>query len=143
MKKVTTRIEGVPVPKQGKGKRMIYGVKVWSLDVADNKFSHWIREQKDYTCEKCGKYVEPPTREIQCSHYIGRKHMATRFQPDNCDVFCATCHALWEDAKQYEYRDWKINKLGKERHEELINMARNSFGQKDAIFNCMKLLGKI
>lgn len=134
-------ITGTAVPKQGKGKRMIYGVKVWSLKLADKKFSDWLRERNNYTCEKCGYYEEPPTKRIQNSHYIGRAHKATRYDPENCDVFCASCHHLWEDAKQYDYRDWKIKKLGKKKHDELIKKAQSSLGEKDAIFNCMKLLG--
>ncbi len=137
------RIEGVAVPKQGKGKRMIYGQKVWSMGVADNKFSLWLRESRDYTCEVCGFYEEPPTRHIQNSHYIGRSAKATRYDPENCDVLCSTCHAKWEGQKQYEYRDWKIKKMGKEAHDNLLVKARNSLGEKDAIYNCMKLLGAI
>lgn len=135
-----TRLQGVPQPKI-KGKRAIYGVKVWSLKLADKKFSDWLREQRGYRCERCGYYESPPTRRIQNSHYIGRSHKATRYDPENCDVFCATCHHEWEDAKQYDYRDWKIKKLGKEKHDELIRKAQNSLGEKDAIYNCMKLLG--
>lgn len=135
-----TRLEGVPQPKV-KGKRAIYGVKVWSLKLADKKFSDWLREQRGYRCERCGYYEAPPTKRIQNSHYIGRSHKATRYDPENCDVFCATCHHEWEDAKQYDYRDWKIKKLGKEKHDELIRKAQNSLGEKDAIYNCMKLLG--
>lgn len=137
------RLEGVAVPKQGKGKRMIYGQKVWSLSVADSNFSLWLRELRNYTCEVCGFYEEPPTRHIQNSHYIGRKEMTTRFDPDNCDVLCSTCHAKWEARKQYEYRDWKIMKMGQKAHDDLKIKARGSLGQKDAIYNCMKLLGRI
>lgn len=124
-------------------KRMIYGTKVWSLTKADTEFSKWIREQKDYTCEMCGIRHEPPTRLIQCSHYIGRKHKATRYDPENCDVLCASCHAKMEDRKQYEYRDWKINKIGIERHEALKLKESTIFGEKDSIYNCMKLLNVI
>ena len=99
-----TRLEGVPQPKV-KDKRHIYGVKVWSLTTADTKFSSWLRE-KIGECELCGK-----TEGLTVSHYIGRKEKATRYLEDNCDVFCWSCHAKWEDRKQYEYREWKINKL--------------------------------
>jgi len=136
------RLEGVAVPKQGK-KRMIYGQKVWSLGVADTRFSLWLRELRGYTCEYCGFYDAPPTRLIQNSHYIGRKHMATRFDPNNCDVLCSSCHALWEDKKQYEYRDWKIQKLGEVAHNDLLIKSRGTLGQKDSIYNCMKLLNAI
>lgn len=124
-------------------KRMIYGVKVWSLKVADNYYSKWIRESKDYTCEMCGYYEAPPTPRIQCSHYIGRAHKATRFYPPNTDVLCATCHHKMEDLKQYDYRDWKIKQMGEKAHNKLKAKQLTSLGEKDAIYNCMKLLGKI
>jgi hypothetical protein len=124
-------------------KRMIYGIKVWSLTKADTEYSRWIREQKDYTCEMCGFKDIPPTRLIQCSHYIGRSHKAIRFDPQNTDVFCASCHYAMEDLKQYDYREWKISRMGEEAHSNLLIKARNSFGEKDSILNCMRLLGKI
>ena len=133
---------GVPQPKT-KGKRMIYGVKVWSMKKADLEFSTWLRSQRDWTCENCGRREEPPTWNIQNSHYIGRKHKAVRYDPENCDVLCSTCHANWEGQKQYGYRDWKIKKMGKEAHDNLLKKAQQSLGEKDAIFHCMKLLGKL
>lgn len=136
------RIEGVAVPKT-KGKRMIYGVKVWSMKKADLEFSKWIREQRNYTCENCGRYEEPPTWNIQTSHYIGRKHKALRYDVSNVDVLCSTCHANWEGQKQYGYRDFKIKQIGEKAHNDLLIKSRNSLGEKDAIYNCMILLGVI
>jgi hypothetical protein len=129
--------------KKKTNKRMIYGQKVWSLKVADTYFSRWIREQKNYTCEMCGIRHEPPTKLIQCSHYIGRTNKATRFDPNNCDVLCATCHSIMEDLKQYDYRDWKIKQMGAEAHAALRLKGDTSLGEKDAIYNCMILLGKL
>ncbi len=122
-------------------KRMIYGIKVWSLTKADTEYSRWIREQKDYTCEMCGFYEAPPTRRIQCSHYIGRSHKAVRFDPENTDVLCASCHSRMEDLKQFDYRDWKIMTMGQEAHDNLKKKASNSFGEKDSILNAMRLMG--
>jgi len=132
-----------PLRASKTGKRMIYGVKVWSMKVADSNFSLWLREKRGYTCEMCGFYDAPPTRMIQNSHYIGRSHKATRYDPENCDVFCASCHHKMEDLKQYDYRDWKIKQLGEKKHQELVERARTSLGEKDAIYKCMILLGKI
>lgn len=126
-----------------KGKRMVYGVKVWSMKKADIEFSQWLRTQKGYSCEMCGYYEAPPTKKIQCSHYIGRSHKATRYDPDNCDVLCASCHHRMEDLKQYDYRDWKIKKMGEEAHTKLRQKGNGTLGEKDAIYNCMILLGKL
>ena len=138
-------ITGIPQPKSGKSKkkRHIYGQKVWSLKGADKKFSDWLRESRDYTCEMCSKYEAPPTQRIQNSHYIGRAHKATRYDPNNCDVLCASCHHKMEDLKQYDYREWKIAKMGEEKHNQLLIKARSSLGEKDAIYHCMILLGAI
>lgn len=137
MRRTPLRKVSLTPKKKKTNKRMIYGIRVWSLKVADSYFSHWLREKTPY-CEWCGK-VEGLTN----SHYIGRKEMATRYDPENCDVFCWSCHAILEDRKQYEYRDWKISKMGQEAHEALRAKKNTTLGQKDAIFNCMKLLGKI
>lgn len=118
----------------------IWGVKLWSVKKADTEFSRWLREQRNYTCEMCGYYAEPPTREIQNSHYIGRSAYSTRYNPLNCDVFCASCHAKMEDLKQYDYRDWKLARLGEEKHQELLTLAKTLRGTKQAIYECMKLL---
>ena len=115
-------------------KRMIYGQRVWSLKVADTKFSNWLRERVG-RCELCGK-----TEGLTVSHYIGRKEKSTRYLVDNCDIFCWSCHAKWENRKQYEYREWKIKKIGEKRHQELKDLQKGSLGEKDAIYNCMLLL---
>ena len=66
-------------------KRMIYGQRVWSLKVADTKFSNWLRE-KVGRCELCGK-----TEGLTVSHYIGRKEKSTRYLVDNCEIGRASC----------------------------------------------------
>ncbi len=137
IKRTTGRI------KPTRGKRMVYGVKVWSMKRADVEFSKWIRTQKGYTCEMCGFYEAPPSQRIQCSHYIGRSNKSTRYDPENCDVLCASCHHKMEDLKQYDYREWKINKMGQEAHDKLRLKGNGVLGEKDAIFHCMKLLNVI
>jgi len=149
LKRGTKQLKRSPLKKVSKNKktysnkRMIYGIKVWSIKIADNNFSKYIREKNNYTCEKCGYHEDPPTWHLQCSHYIGRSEMATRFLELNCDCLCSTCHALFENRKQYEYRDWKINKIGIEAEKELGRLKNTTLGEKDAIYNCMKLLGKL
>lgn len=33
-------------------------------------------------------------KEIQCGHFIDRRHMATRFDPDNCHPQCVSCNVF-------------------------------------------------
>lgn len=128
---------------KGSTKRMIYGVKVWTLKRADTMYSKHLRTERGYACEHCGYYEAPPTARIQVSHYLGRSYKAVRFDDDNCDVLCATCHYLFENAKQYEYREWKLKKLGKARHDALWHKANNSEGEKHAIHQLMGRLGTL
>ena len=121
----------------------LWGVKLWSVTRADIEFSKWLRELRGYTCEMCGYYASPPTQEIQNSHYIGRSAWSTRYNPLNCDCLCASCHHKMEDLKAYDYRDWKLARLGEEAHTNLINQAKQLRGAQLAIFECMKLLGKV
>ncbi len=114
---------------------------IWTLTFADIQYSKMIREKYNYTCEKCGVKDIPPTRFIQCSHYIGRAEKMTRYYEDNTDVLCDTCHKEFEASKNGEYKKWKIEKLGKERHQELLNKRNEYLSERDSIINCMRLLG--
>jgi len=132
-------------PKQKrKAKEVVrWGIKLWSVKKADLEFSKWLRSLRDYTCEMCGYRADPPTQEIQNSHYIGRSAYSTRYNPLNCDVLCASCHSKMEDLKQYDYRDWKLARIGEEAHNNLLTLAKQLNGAKKAVFDCMKLMGKI
>ena len=121
----------------------LWGIKLWSVKRADIEFSKWLRELRGYTCEMCGYYAPPPTQEIQNSHYIGRSAYSTRYNPLNCDCLCASCHHKMEDLKAYDYRDWKLARMGEEAHTNLVNLAKQLRGAQLAVYECMKLLGKV
>ncbi len=93
--------------------------KVWKGNTADKYFSLWIRE-RDLLCVKCGR-----TENLTCSHFYDRAVYVVRFHPDNCDALCGGCHAIWEDMKQADYRDFKVRQLGKERFDALADIVRN------------------
>ncbi len=58
----------------------------------DNVFSEFIRK-RDCTpygrCISCGKVITYDTAD--CGHYINRKHMATRYDENNCNAQCRHC----------------------------------------------------
>ena len=72
------------------------------ITVADKWLSKCIRERNQWQCEKCGT-IDPEgqatggSRSIQHSHFIGRKHKATRYSADNGLCLCASCHAEVEN----------------------------------------------
>lgn len=92
-------------------------MKTWSTQTADKYFSRYIRD-RDPSCRRCGAYTS------DCSHFWGRGHSGTRFDPENCIGLCRPCHDLWEHQKNNEYKEWMISWLGKEKYEALERRAR-------------------
>lgn len=69
-----------------------------------------IRERDRFTCRFCPK--SGPDWVMTNSHFWGRGHKATRFDPVNCDTLCFKCHADNEGNKQGYYRTWKLQQMG-------------------------------
>jgi len=92
---------------------------------SDIQFSNFIRERDNWTCQKCGRVFDPENSEDRMryhnSHYWRRGHEGTRFDPENCDGLCATCHEyadssegnrLWyEPFKRKQLGDWAYDLL--------------------------------
>lgn len=91
----------------------------------DKLFSIYIRTRDNWTCQFCFKRLEPPTNYIQCSHFWGRTHRATRFDENNCDTLCKRCHFNNEDNKQGYYREFKLKQLGEEKYLELEKKSKS------------------
>ncbi len=63
----------------------------------DEVFSKWIRQrdsdENGYAkCISCGEYDH--WTDMDCGHYIDRKHMSTRFDEENCNAQCRVCNRL-------------------------------------------------
>lgn len=104
------------------------------IDKADETFSIYIRI-RDKRCVRCGKPGQEdsngrPILGLECSHYFGRARETTRFDPDNCDALCFGCHRYWETQNREEYRDFKIQQLGKKGFEKL-RIRAEMIGKKD------------
>ena len=109
------------------------------IDRADTIFSQFIRI-RDGRCMRCGSPVAfngagmPVSH--QCSHYFSRGRESTRFNPENADTFCFTCHELMEkekqDKKEYrgEYTMFKVRQLG-ENGFKILKMLAYSYKRKD------------
>lgn len=125
--------------KQPKGKKS----KIWSLKKADDEFSLFIRK-RDGKCARCQRPMTED-RPLTCSHFWGRQHRATRFDPNNCVALCwMPCHKYhWEKEKQGAYRDFMLKWLGKKEYDSLEKLAKTTYNQANAIIDLMRLLGKI
>jgi Bacteriophage Lambda NinG protein len=84
------------------------------IDPRDSLFSIMIRE-RDKRCVLCGD----THRKSENSHYWGRGNKMTRFDAQNCEYLCFTCHSREEGNKQGKYRDYKLKTLGQEQYRDL------------------------
>ena len=82
------------------------------VDKADKVFSEYIRrryaDDNGVTeCFTCGK--NDHWKKLQCGHFQSRKHYATRWNEDNCQVQCAGCN-VFRYGEQYTFgRNLNIN----------------------------------
>ncbi len=112
---------------------------------ADDEFSLFIRERDGWKCVRCGKEHEVGSGHLTDSHFWGRAHKGTRYDPLNNDAVCwMPCHKYyWEKEKQGAYRDFKLKQLGKKEYVAMERRAINSYPLSSAIIDCMRLLGKL
>jgi hypothetical protein len=119
-----------------------------TLRKADIIFSKFIRTRDHWTCRRCGKTYSPDNaRNLGTSHYWGRTHESTRFDPENCDALCnLPCHAFWGHGEgRDQYKAFKINQLGQERFDAL-DLRSHLYHKKDdamVIFIYKKLLDEL
>ncbi len=90
-------------------------------DVLDDLFSKFIRLRAGGKCEYCGEYSKP--RGYHCHHFVGRRYLNTRYEPDNGVALCMACHNLMGDFPKISH-DFFVKKVGSERAEELEIIAR-------------------
>lgn len=99
------------------------------IDKADKAFSEYIRTRDNWTCQRCHKKYQPPTRALHCSHFKGRRKEATRFEPLNADALCYGCHQYFTSQPD-EHRNWQVQKKGLKIVEQLELLA-NTYKKKD------------
>lgn len=93
------------------------------------KVNAWI-VQRDGRCvhPECTKTLEQGYR-LEASHFWNQgTYKQVQYDPENIDALCHPHHAGqmsgWEYKKPGEYRDWKIQQLGKKRFNALEARAR-------------------
>lgn len=82
--------------------------KLWKV------FSEYIRRKDTDSngiarCVTCGKFGH--WKEMQCGHFISRRHLSTKFDEKNNGVQCEGCN-LFNQGKQYEYSRYIDKKYG-------------------------------
>jgi 5-methylcytosine-specific restriction endonuclease McrA len=87
----------------------------------DNIFSQYIRlrysKNEIAECVTCGK--QDHWKKMQNGHFISRKHYATRWDEDNCQVQCSGCN-VFRYGEQYLFSKY----LGNDLSEKLLIKSR-------------------
>lgn len=88
----------------------------------DRVFSKYIRLRDVmpngyFMCISCGQIKK--YEQGDCGHFFSRKHMATRFDEDNCHMECAACNRFSSDHLA-SYQVNLVRKIGQNRFEKLV-----------------------
>lgn len=94
----------------------------------DKVFSAYIRLRDVmpngyFKCISCGKIK--PFKDADAGHYHSRRHMTTRFHPDNCHAECSACNRFSADHLE-DYRRNLIAKIGQSRFDQIYVLAHSS-----------------
>lgn len=96
----------------------------------DTVFSEYIRLRdsrpfgyKCFRCISCGQIK--PIEQADAGHFIGRTHMATRFDEDNVHSECRSCNRFSADHMVYYYKNL-VKKIGQEKVDLLTARARGT-----------------
>jgi len=95
----------------------------------DKWFSLYIRlrDSNEYgmiQCFTCG-VVREYKDGMQNGHFQSRKHMATRFDEENCQVQCIKCN-MYSQGEQYKFGLALDKKYGAGKSEELEHLAKKT-----------------
>lgn len=108
------------------------------LRSTDTTFSNYIRERDGWNCQRCHKHYDKEStadrQGIHCSHYWGRGHESTRFDPDNCVALCYGCHRLWGHGDlRDDYKAYMEKRLGKQGFKNLAIRAQQYCKRDDKL----------
>lgn len=90
----------------------------------DKEFSLYIRQRNavngTVTCFTCGK--QDHWQNMDCGHFMSRKHYATRWHEDNCQVQCKSCN-VFRYGEQFKF-GVNLNQLKDGLAEDLLAKSR-------------------
>ena len=94
----------------------------------DQIFSLYVRtrdaDKKGYCkCCTCGKKLK--IKEIHCGHFMSRRHMATRWDEENCASQCVGCNTF-NQGEQYKFALFLNTKYNTDKSSELLQKSRNT-----------------
>ncbi|MDR0402143.1 MAG: recombination protein NinG [Treponema sp.] len=107
----------------------------------DRAFSLFIRlrdsdENGSCTCITCGKTAF--WKEMQCGHYIGRRHMQTRYEELNTAAQCPWCNGFME-GRHFIFRQRLAERHGEEAVKRIEALAQIPGGLNRELLNYLIL----
>lgn len=84
----------------------------------DRLFSQLVRSVG--YCEKCGRSEDV---QLQCAHWISRRYVHTRTDPDNAFCLCAACHRWFTDHPT-EWGRWAVEQRGEDVYARLFEASK-------------------
>lgn len=98
----------------------------------DTEFSIYVRTRFSigskascFTCDKIDDW-----KKLQCGHFMSRKHYATRWDEDNCQVQCYACNVM-KYGEQYKFGVYLNQIHGEGTAEGLLIKSRTASKIKD------------
>jgi 5-methylcytosine-specific restriction endonuclease McrA len=102
------------------------------IDKLDKEFSIFIRNRYAKNgmaeCVTCGAVKE--VKQLQCGHFMSRKHYSTRWDEDNCQVQCYTCNVM-RYGEQYKFGLYLNATYNKDKAEELLIQSKQTLKLSD------------
>ena len=92
-------------------------------DAADARWSNIVRERDGWSCQRCHKHYDPPTRALHAAHLFSRGKHGTRTEPDAGIAACYGCHR-YLDAHPKQREALGRRKIGDARYDELEYLSR-------------------
>ena len=94
----------------------------------DSIFSLYIRTRDANkrgicTCCTCNKKL--PIKQIHCGHFMSRRHLNTRWDPENTAAQCAGCNTF-NQGEQFKFSQFINKKYGEGKAAELLRKSRLS-----------------
>ena len=94
----------------------------------DKWFSLFIRlrhvdNNGNNQCCTCGKVDN--WRNLQCGHFVSRRHLATRFHEANCFPQCVSCN-IFKNGEQWKFGQFLDKNLGEGISEELVILGHST-----------------
>ena len=83
----------------------------------DILFSEYIRKKAKGICERCGRNMG--WKNLDCSHFHGRRKMSVRYNEQNCSALCKGCHRFFTE-NPAQHTDFFIKRLGEKEYKKLM-----------------------